>query len=157
MNMKYNDDSDIEALFNSLDDDKTEEDLNKEESYILQANYLSEIERLYKDGGLNRRELAFKINLSPSYLSQVFGGDKPLNFLTLAKIKRALDLRFDLRASFASEKKIEVRPYMNLNESNNFEVATAKIRELNPRVPATNSKYNSEEVIVKSIKYQKLA
>ena len=96
--------SDIEALFQGLNN-KTEDQLIRDESYVLQANYLSEIERLYRDGGLNRKELAHKIDLSPSYLSQVFSGDKPLNFLTLAKIKRALNLRFEIKASFASEKK----------------------------------------------------
>jgi len=99
---------DIEAQFRGLESSKTEDALIKEDAYVLQADYLSEIERLYMDGGLNRKELAEKIKISPSYLSQVFRGDKPLNFLTLAKIKRALNLRFDLQASFASEKKTDI-------------------------------------------------
>jgi len=84
---------------------KSEEQLIERDSMILQASYLSEIERLYQNIGLNRKDLAIKIGTSPSYLTQVFRGDKPLNFLTLAKIKRALDLRFDLVASFNSDKK----------------------------------------------------
>ena len=93
--------SNLNALFNL----KSESQLIERDSLMLQANYLSEIERLTKLKGINRREIANKINTSPSYLTQVFRGDKPLNFLTLAKIKRALDLKFEVKASFKTEKK----------------------------------------------------
>lgn len=86
---------------------KTEIQLIERDSMILQANYLSEIERISKEEGVNRKELAYKIKTSPSYLTQVFRGDKPLNFLTIAKIKRALNLQFEVTASLKSEKKIE--------------------------------------------------
>ncbi len=107
--MKSNfDKEEIRNKLQSLKKKRTEEQIIERDSMILQASYLSEIERLYQNIGLNRRELAEKIKTSPSYLTQVFRGDKPLNFITLAKIKRALDLRFDLIASFASEKKNDV-------------------------------------------------
>ena len=113
--------SNLNALFNS----KTEEQLIERDALMLQANYLSEIERLTKEKGINRKDIAFKIKTSASYLTQVFRGDKPLNFITLAKIKRALDLRFEVKASFNSEKNTEfetevpihnlkVRPYLHL-------------------------------------------
>ena len=95
--------ADINALFNT----KTKAQLIERDALMLQANYLSEIERLTKEKGINRKEIAILINTSPSYLTQVFRGDKPLNFVTLAKIKRALGLRFDIRGSFSSEKKTE--------------------------------------------------
>ena len=98
---------DIEALFKALDENKTEQELIKEDAYVLQANYLSEIERLYKDKALNRKELAEKIDVTPSYLTQVFKGDKPLNFITLAKIKRALNLHFEIKASLKTKENIE--------------------------------------------------
>ena len=100
--------SGINALFNS----KTEDQLIERDALMLQANYLSEIERLTKEKGINRKDIAVRIKTSPSYLTQVFRGDKPLNFITLAKIKRALDLRFEVTASFRSEKKTEIIPKM---------------------------------------------
>ena len=100
--MTYENDE-IEALFEQLDSNKTEEELIAEDSYGLQASFLSEIERLSRQHGFNRKELAAKIKTSPSYLTQVFRGDKPLNFLTLAKINRALDIRFDVKACLYSE------------------------------------------------------
>jgi len=58
------------------------------------ANYLSEIEKYQKEHDINRKELAAKIKTSASYLTQVFKGDKPLNFFTIAKIQKALKVRF---------------------------------------------------------------
>ncbi len=77
---------------------KSEEDLIKEEEDILMANYLSEIERIQRKDGINRKELAKNIKTSPSYLTQVFRGDKPLNFYTIAKIQRALNIRFQVNS-----------------------------------------------------------
>jgi transcriptional regulator with XRE-family HTH domain len=96
--------TELDLLFNS----KTESQLIERDALMLQANYLSEIERIAKESGINRKEIATKIKTSPSYLTQVFRGDKPLNFLTLAKIKRALNLRFNVTAELLSEKKTEI-------------------------------------------------
>lgn len=101
--MMSNKSQNIREKFKALLSSKTEEEMIERESYILMANYLSEIERLYKNDGLNRKELAAKIHTSPSYLTQVFRGSKPLNFLTLAKFKRALNLTFDVKVSIKSE------------------------------------------------------
>lgn len=75
---------------------KTDEDLLKEDEFILMANYLSEIERM--GGEMKRNVLAKKIGTSASYLTQVFRGDKPLNFYTIAKLQRALKVRFSVTA-----------------------------------------------------------
>lgn len=90
--------NELRDRFQSLTANKTAEDLIKEDEYALMANYLSEIERLKSEVGFSRKELAKKINTSPSYLTQVFRGDKPLNFHTLAKIQNALNIRFEVKA-----------------------------------------------------------
>src|SRR3977135_2892243 len=93
--------SNIKDRFKNLLSSKSKEERIKRDAHILMASYLSEIERLYSDIGLNRKELANKIAISPSYLTQVFTGHKPLNFLTLAKIKDALELSFEVTAHFS--------------------------------------------------------
>ncbi|MVN21089.1 helix-turn-helix domain-containing protein [Mucilaginibacter arboris] len=98
----------IKNRLQSLKISKTEEQLIERDSLILQANYLSEIERISKENGFNRKDLAIKIKTSPSYLTQVFRGDKPLNFLTLAKIKRALNLKFEVKAELIAEQKTQI-------------------------------------------------
>lgn len=72
-----------------------EEQINLDE-YILMAKYLSEIENILIEKSLTKKALANKIGTSPSYLTQVFRGDKPLNFKTLAKIKTVLNIHFEV-------------------------------------------------------------
>lgn len=73
---------------------KSEEKKIKQDADILMANFLSEIERVMSVTGDKKKDLAAKIKTSGSYLTQVFRGDKPLNFLTIAKMQKALDIRF---------------------------------------------------------------
>jgi transcriptional regulator with XRE-family HTH domain len=72
-----------------------EEQINLDE-YILMAKYLSEIENILIEKSLKKKALANKIGTSPSYLTQVFRGDKPLNFKTLAKIQTVLNIHFEV-------------------------------------------------------------
>jgi transcriptional regulator with XRE-family HTH domain len=60
------------------------------------ASFLSVIEIVQEEKGISRKELASMIKISPSYLTQVFRGDKPLNFITLAKIQKALGILFSV-------------------------------------------------------------
>src|ERR1700728_734140 len=84
----------LQEKIQELQESKTDEELLHEETAILMANYLSEIEKYQLDHAITRKDLAAKIKISASYLTQVFRGDKPLNFHTLAKIQRALRVRF---------------------------------------------------------------
>ena len=88
----------IKDKFNSLLSESSEEEGLNHDAYMLMAGYLSEIERIQKKKSINRKELAKEIDISPSYLTQVFRGDKPLNFYTLAKIQRKLKIRFQVAA-----------------------------------------------------------
>ena len=91
----------IETLrkeFQSRLTDSSETDGIHHDAFMLMAGYLSEIERIQEERQINRKELAKLINTSPSYLTQVFRGSKPLNFETIAKIQRVLNIRFDLFA-----------------------------------------------------------
>jgi transcriptional regulator with XRE-family HTH domain len=97
--------NELQSKFHSLLSSKSEDDLLKEEEFILMANYLSEIERLQELEGVKfvRKELAKQIKVSASYLTQVFRGDKPLNFRTIAKIQRALKIKFHVRGTLETQ------------------------------------------------------
>ena len=88
----------LEERIRALKSQETEEYQLERDENILRANYLSEIERLKKPLNLNWDTLAKTIKVSPSYLSQVFRGKKPLNFNTIAKIQKALNIRFEVQA-----------------------------------------------------------
>src|ERR1039457_633560 len=86
---------------------RTEEQILREDAYILMSNYLSEIERLQSISGFSRKDLAEKIKTSASYLTQVFRGDKPLNFFTIAKVQKALNIRFEV-TSVSNENSLHI-------------------------------------------------
>ena len=103
----------IKAKLELFKKSKTDEDLIKEEAFVLMSGYLSEIERLQEVLGFTKKDMAEKIKTSASYLTQVFKGDKPLNFITLAKLQLALDIRFRIKA-------IPVTNTMTIVNENNF-------------------------------------
>src|ERR1700685_525734 len=65
---------------------------------MLAFRFLSEIEKITDERNILRKDLAKSINVSPSYITQLYRGVKPLNFETLAKMEAALDIRFEVRA-----------------------------------------------------------
>ncbi len=104
MNTKsLNNIQEIKNKFKSLIVEKDEEEGIEHDAYMLMSGYLSEIERIQEETDLKRNALADKINISPSYLTQVFRGNKPLNFYTLAKIQRALKIKFFVKAFYKNQ------------------------------------------------------
>lgn len=75
-----------------------EEDKVIHETQMLRFKFLSEIEKYQELQDITRKKLSEKIKTSPSYLTQVFRGDKPLNFETIAKIQSALNIVFNIHA-----------------------------------------------------------
>lgn len=77
---------------------KNEEEKFKHEAQMLMFDCLSEIQKIMDSKKMKRKTLAEKIRTSGSYLTQLFRGDKPLNFYTIAKCQHALDIQFKIRA-----------------------------------------------------------
>ncbi len=112
MNMKsFNKIEEIKNKFRSLINEQNEEEEIKHDAYILMAGYLSEIEQIQEIENLQRKDLASKIKISASYLTQVFRGDKPLNFYTLAKIQKALKIKFKVKAVPLINKSVDIKTY----------------------------------------------
>lgn len=98
MSMKSNNADDIKNKFRLLLSEHSEQEGVEHDAYILMSRYLSEIDRIQDEIKITRKDLAREIKISPSYLTQVFRGDKPLNFVTIAKIQRALNIKFEVKA-----------------------------------------------------------
>jgi ribosome-binding protein aMBF1 (putative translation factor) len=75
---------------------RTKEEKIESDSLALMACFLTRIEWVLEKNSITKKMLAKKIDTSPSYLTQVFRGDKPLNFVTLAKIQKALGIQFEI-------------------------------------------------------------
>jgi transcriptional regulator with XRE-family HTH domain len=92
---KYTISKDFENLF-TFQDEKEELD---HEAHMIMFRFLSELEEYHDSAkNLKKNELAAKLGVSPSYITQLFKGDKLLNFTMLAKIQKAFDLTFKIKA-----------------------------------------------------------
>lgn len=101
------------------------------DAQILMFKFLSEIEKLQTIRKITRKKLAEDVNLSSSYLTQLYRGNKPLNFNTIARIQKALNISF----------KVEAIPTFNnlINEYNQVKINyTSKTRYSLPSSDFTN-------------------
>jgi plasmid maintenance system antidote protein VapI len=91
---KYKTGKEFEELF-KFRDEKEELD---HEAHMIMFRFLSEIEKHQVTGRkLKKNELASRLGVSPSYITQLYNGDKLLNFTMLAKIQKAFDIIFEIR------------------------------------------------------------
>ena len=65
---------------------------------LLSARFLSEVLHLTKARGLTRRALAKALDTSPSYITQLYQGDRLLNLTMAAKLERVLGMKFQVKA-----------------------------------------------------------
>lgn len=97
MNTNLNNESgnpDFDYLFTH---DSEKEELQSK-TRLLSFRFLSELEKYSdKSKGLKKR-LAVLINRSPSYVTQLFNGDKIINLETVAKFENALGIEFKIAA-----------------------------------------------------------
>ena len=78
---------------------KSEKEEIEHDAQMLMFKFLSEVQKYQYVNDIKRNTLADKIKTSASYLTQIFRGNKPLNFDTLAKFQKALDIKFEIRAT----------------------------------------------------------
>ena len=64
---------------------------------MMMFQFLSEVEKVMENRKINKKDLAKIIGTSSSYVTQLFRGDKLINFKTLAKIKKGLNLKFEIK------------------------------------------------------------
>ena len=89
---------------------------------MIMFRFLSEIEKLMQEKGLNKKELGKKIGTSASYITQLFRGDKVINLHTLAKIEVEFERSFNIKLVKEGEERIfgldEDELIKSLNEKN---------------------------------------
>jgi transcriptional regulator with XRE-family HTH domain len=97
--MKFKDKYIISKGYENLFTFSDEKDELDYEAHLLMFRFLSEVEKNYPEGRIPKnKDLASKLGVSSSYITQVFKGEKLLNFKMLAKLQKALDITFEIRA-----------------------------------------------------------
>ncbi|MEX1261819.1 MAG: helix-turn-helix transcriptional regulator [Balneolaceae bacterium] len=108
--------SEFQKLF-----EKSPEEQIEHRAQMLSYIFLSEAQKAMDRKGWTRKRLAREIGTSASYLTQLFRGDRLLNFKTVAKIEVALEINFGVSASpdpasYPSSEELKLDP-SQVNES----------------------------------------
>ena len=99
MNSKNKNSNDyINPDFADLFTFSSEEDEINSEARLISFHFLSEIERVYGSKRGMKANLAKETDNSKSFITQLFNGDKFVNFPLLAKIQKLLRIKFEIRA-----------------------------------------------------------
>lgn len=64
---------------------------------VMTAEILNDIKEITEERDITRKGLAELIGTSASYLTQLYRGNKLLNFITLAKFKKVLNVDIEVR------------------------------------------------------------
>jgi transcriptional regulator with XRE-family HTH domain len=86
-----------EKSFNALMGSLNESEEIMIEARIIMYRFLSEIDIITNERGINRKELAKLAGTSPSYITQLYQGKKIINMQFLARIKKALNIDFTIK------------------------------------------------------------
>jgi hypothetical protein len=108
MNMKSNNDNSAEDEFSALFEFDNKQELIDHKAHMFMFRCLSEVERITGEN-LSKKEISNLVETSPSYITQLFRGDKLINLLMLARFELALDSEFDIVLRKNSEKKTEIQ------------------------------------------------
>jgi transcriptional regulator with XRE-family HTH domain len=138
--------SEIDNLLQSSLDFSSDEDKLNFEAELLHLNSMSVIESLMKEKNMNKKELSEKLDVSQSFITQLFIADKLINFKQLAKLQRIFKVNFTVNvvpwASFEAE---------DLDELNVCECKIFKISEQTE--PGDDQNYEFQEVSLMAIGY----
>lgn len=86
----------IQNEFDDVFSFENEQDKIELDAQVLMAKFLSEVQEISDEKGIKRKELAANIGTSASYLTQLFRGHKLINLTTIAKLQKALNVKFDI-------------------------------------------------------------
>ena len=99
MNTKLMSKPEIKKSFADIFNNSSSQENIDHDTQMLMFRFLSEIERVAENQGINKRkDLADLVGVSAGYLTQLFRGNKKLNFETVAKFQKALNIVFEIKA-----------------------------------------------------------
>jgi len=113
MNMNLN--NDLLLKLNKLAAPLSEHDSFDIEKKLLSARFISEIQKHLDETSIKKKDLARILGVSPSYITQVFRGEKSVNMDFLTKVQIELGLKFYISTT-------DVNQFENLIEANTEEI-----------------------------------
>lgn len=97
--MKFKDKYNISKEFEDIFTFDSEEEEIMHDAQMLMYKFLEEIEKSYANGPkFKKKYLADALGKSQSFISQLYSGDKLISLPLLAKIQKALNINFEIKA-----------------------------------------------------------
>lgn len=93
-----------EKSFKDLADSISESDEIMIETRLLMYRFLSEIDKITSERGINRKQLAKLAGTSASFITQLYQGKKIISLQMLSKIKKALNIDYKIEIIKYDEK-----------------------------------------------------
>jgi len=110
--------------FNKALQFKNHEDKVEHDSKILMFKFLSIVEQEMEFRNMTKKDLAVKLNTSPSYITQLFRGTKTINLLKLAQLQNLFNIEFEIK--LASKKNGKKKPIRGISKSQRKTLVTAR-------------------------------
>lgn len=97
--MKFKDKYKISSEFEDIFSFNSEEEELEHDAQMLTFKFLEELEKCQvSDSKLKKKDLAKALGKSPSFISQLYSGEKLMSFNLLAKIQKAFNISFEIKA-----------------------------------------------------------
>ena len=88
----------VKAAFARVLNDFSEEERLEMEALAIGHAYLSEAQRIMDERNMLRKDLAERMKVSASFLTQLFRGDRPVSDYHKAQLARIFNIRWELGA-----------------------------------------------------------
>lgn len=115
----------ISPEFSDLFSHISEKEELEHESKMIMFRFLSEFEKLFANNLPRKKDIAKSLNTSPSFITQLFRGDKLVNLLSLAKLQKAFGFQYEIKAvkvtqDYQQEVIEDYGIYTHLNSNQSF-------------------------------------
>jgi plasmid maintenance system antidote protein VapI len=98
MNTNLNENMKVARGFEHLFEFNNEEDAANHRAKIIMMKFLHEMGKSLGKQTLKKKELATILCVSPSYVTQLYNGDKLINLEMIARIEKAFGIEFKVQA-----------------------------------------------------------
>jgi len=123
--MKFKDKYTISKEFEDIFSFQNEKEEIEHDAQMLVQKFLEEVEKCFETGpGIKKKDIADALGKSRSFVSQLYSGEKLMNFIHLAQLQKSLNLNFEIKAKLNDTRyselpsKNSIRSFMNTADGN---------------------------------------
>ncbi|WP_157580262.1 helix-turn-helix transcriptional regulator [Rudanella lutea] len=98
MDTNWNNVQAIRATFSVLFENRTDQERRDDAAQLLSFRFMSEVERIMDERGMTKHDLAEALGTSTGHITQLFRGNRILNFDMFARLEKALSVNFTINS-----------------------------------------------------------